>query len=929
MTRGHSQNLTAAENPRQTQPVEPVLDLPVQSTLQAPTDEEKQRILNEWNKTQRSYPQACLHDLFAAQAERTPDSVAVADEKQRLTYRELNARANQVARCLRKLGVGPEVLVGVALDRSVELLVALLGVMKAGGAYVPLDLDYPRDRLEFMVGDSRLRVVLTQAGLQARLPDVIGTQVCLDSDGGSISRESEEDFSSGAQPDNLVYVIYTSGSTGLPKGVQIEHRSLVNLLESLRIWPGFTGRDTFLATNTFSFDMSKPELYLALIAGGCVFVARRGIARDLNGFRQCLAASGATVLQGPPSFWRLLIESGWQGETALKILCGGEAWPAGLAMELIRRSPSVWNLYGPTETTVWSTVCRLTPDDACVPLGRPIANTQVHILDDRLEPVPVGVAGELYIGGDGLARGYLNRPELTAEKFIPNPFSAQPGARLYKTGDLARLRPDGNLEFVGRVDHQVKIRGYRVELGEIEAALGQHPQVKAAVVVMREDALGDRRLVAYVIATDSNSLTGEVLRCYLREKLPEYMLPARFELLDSFPVTPNGKVDRLALPPPRASRLDLGNMALPETESEEKLAGVFADVLGLERVSVEEDFFDLGGDSLLALRLIAEVEKISERRITLSNLFEMPTVRKLSAYTTDPRSSHAVPGALSIQPAGSRPPFFYVGAGPYIRPLGLRFGPDQPFWGLVLEQPEFKNLPVPFRLEDLAAILIRKMRAVQPKGPYYIGGSCRNAMFAHAMAQQLLASGDEVGLVVIVDPSHPAEILRHMKGEGVAGRLARVRQRWQLELGLIRQQGPAYFRAAVKRLRIRAPIIIKWMVYKVRLAMGHSVGDEMRDVEEVFYAAFVSHRPQPYPGPVAMIRSEISARTPCAADDDLGWRELVTGEFKLHFLPGLDHHEELYREPHAEVGARLFKSILSEAQAMRAKGRLANTVGVS
>lgn len=929
MTRGHSQNLTAAENPRQTQPVEPVLDLPVQSTLQAPTDEEKQRILNEWNKTQRSYPEACLHDLFAAQAERTPDSVAVADEQVHLTYRQLDARANQLARHMRRLGVGSEVLVGIAVERSADLLVALLGVMKSGGAYVPLDPEYPPDRLTFMIRDSSLQVIVTQEALKGRLPEAAVRRVCIDSDWESIAQESSDHFSSGAKPDNLVYVIYTSGSTGMPKGVQISHRSLVNVLESLCVRPGITSEDTFLATTTLNFDIATVELYSALLVGGRVFVARRGLSHDLNAFQKCLTLSGATVLQGAPSFWRILIESGWKGDPKLKLFCGGEALPAALAKEMLSRSSSVWNMYAPSETTVYSTVFKVISADLPISIGKPIANTQTYILDNELRPMAVGASGELHIGGDGLARGYLNRPEMTADKFVPNPFSRRPGARLYKTGDLARYLPDGNIEFLGRLDHQVKIRGYRVELGEIEAALLQLPTVKAAVVVMREDTPGDRRLVAYVIAQDRDSGTGEALRSHLRKKLPEYMLPARFEFLDSFPISPNGKVDRVALPPPTISRPGLEDVASPENEIEEKLVGAFAEVLRLGRVSVEEDFFDMGGDSLLALSLIAEVERLCGCKITLSTLFEMPTVRELSDYIFAARPLPVVPGALPIQPAGSRPPFFYVGAGPYIRPLGLRFGPDQPFWGLVLEQAEFKNLPVPFRLEDLTDILIRKMRAVQSKGPYYIGGSCRNAMFAHAMARQLLASGDEVGLVVIVDPSHTAEILRHTKGKGVAGRLARVKQRWQLELGLIRQQGTAYLRAALERLRIRAPIIFKWMVYKVRLATGRSVGDEMRDVEEVFYAAFVSHHPQPYPGRVAMIRSEISTRVPYAVDDDLGWRELVTGEFTLHFLPGLDHHEELYREPHAEVGARLFKSILSEAQATRAKGRLANTVGVS
>ena len=377
---------------------------------------------------------------------RTPESVAVADEKQQLTYRQLNARANQLARHLVKRGVGPDVLVGVAVDRSADLLVALLGVMKAGGAYVPLDPEYPQQRLDVHGGRCRTQNRVTEDALRAKLPEVIGQQICLDSDWATIAQQGSDDFRSGAEPSNLVYVIYTSGSTGRPKGVLTPHRALVNYLESARVRTGFTAQDTFLATNTISFDMSKPELFLPLMVGGRVYVARRDLADDLVQFEECLAASRATVLQGAPTFWRLLLQSGWRGSKALKILTGGEVLPGALARELLKKSSAMWNGYGPTETTVWATLYEVKSGDSPILIGTPLSNTQTHILDDEFRPAPLGSAGELYIGGDGLSRGYLNAPELTAEKFIPNPFSDQPGARLYKTGDLARYLPDGNLE---------------------------------------------------------------------------------------------------------------------------------------------------------------------------------------------------------------------------------------------------------------------------------------------------------------------------------------------------------------------------------------------------------------------------------------------------------------------------------------------------
>ncbi|OLE50111.1 MAG: hypothetical protein AUI36_19705 [Cyanobacteria bacterium 13_1_40CM_2_61_4] len=593
------------------------------------TDAERRQLL-EWNDTKRPYPHSCVHELFEAQVERTPDAVAVVFEDRQLTFRELNRRANQVAHHLRSLGVGPEALVGICVERSLGTVEGLLGVLKAGGAYVPLDPEYPKERLAFMVRDSGLTVLLTQEHLRAKLSEFQTRLVCLDAHRGAIAQQSSENCRSGVEPGNLAYVIYTSGSTGRPKGVEIAHRSLVNFLAAMQPEPGLTAKDTLLAVTTTSFDIAALELHLPLTVGARVVLVTRDTARDGTRLREKLATSGATLMQATPATWRLLLDAGWQGSKDLKILCGGEALPRELANELVRRSQSVWNMYGPTETTIWSTLYRVGSADGPVFIGRPIANTEIYVLDNQLQPVPMGVAGELYIGGDGLARGYLDRPELTAEKFIPNSVSKEPGARLYKTGDRARYWPDGNIEFLGRLDDQVKIRGRRIELGELEAVLGSHPGVREAVVLAREDVPGERRLVGYLVAAQKSAPSLNELYSVLRDRLPEYMIP-RLVVLETLPLTPNRKVDRRALPAPDLIRAESEDSFVgPRNPVEEVIAGIWTQVLGVERVSTYDNFFDLGGHSLLAMQVIAGLEEKLGLRINPRELM-FQTLGQLAA----------------------------------------------------------------------------------------------------------------------------------------------------------------------------------------------------------------------------------------------------------------------------------------------------------
>lgn len=603
------------------------------------TEDERQQSVVEWNQTKKECSRKSLHELIEAQVERTPEATAVVHEEERLSYREMNARANQLAHHLRRLGVRADVLVGICMERSVKMMVALLGILKAGGAYVPLDPAYPEERLALMIKDSGLDVLITKDPLYTKLSRQVEKVVHIDKDWQAVSQESQENLPAQAGPENLAYVIYTSGSTGVPKGVQICHRSLVNLMTSMRTRPGLTEKDSLLAVTTISFDIAALELYLPLIVGASCVLASREDSSDGRRLASMLDNYQITVMQATPSTWKLLLESGWRGKADLKILCGGEAMSRELAGQLIHRAHSVWNMYGPTETTVWSSLHQVTSPAGPIVIGRPIDNTQMYVLDRYLCPVPVGVIGELYIGGDGLARGYFNRPELDAEKFIPDPFRPETDARLYRTGDLARYRADGTIECLWRMDHQVKIRGFRIDLGEIESVLRGHSSVRDACVIVREDSPGATRLVAYIVLANEQPSTLKELRSWVKQKVPGYMVPMLVSL-ERFPLTPNGKLDRRALPAP--SPVGLSNE--PSFEEfrdpiEELLASIWADVLKVPQVSVYDNFIDLGGHSLLATQVVASLEEKLGLRIKPSEL-AFQSLGQLAASCKERLHSH-------------------------------------------------------------------------------------------------------------------------------------------------------------------------------------------------------------------------------------------------------------------------------------------------
>lgn len=603
-----------------TQPDSPI------SKLQLLTSEEQQRLVYQLNQTAFDFPrEKCIHQLFEEQVERTADAMAIISGGVSLTYSELNRRANAWAKRLQQLGVGPETRVGILMKRSDALLQALLGVLKAGGTYVPIHTSFPPERIQFILKDAQAQVLITDENFE--LPDGSGIQVVPLQEVG-FSAVDCANPSMRVTPNHLAYVIYTSGSTGTPKGVMVTHRSLTNFLWSMRSRPGIKKNDVLMAVTSISFDIATLELFLPLITGATVVIASEEMVTNPLLLGEAIDRHGVTMMQATPAGWQMLLESGWAGVPGLKALCGGDALTRKLADRLLDRVDSLWNMYGPTETTVWSSVNRIEKGNAPITIGQPIGNTQLYILDRYLQPVPPGVLGELHIGGIGLALGYLHQPELTQKKFIPDFFDSQPGARLYKTGDLARFLEEDCIEILGRMDDQLKINGHRMELGEITATLLQHPSVNEAMVIARTESNGDKRLVAYFVPETASPPDSPELRDFIRSKLPAYMIPSFFIQMKALPLTPNGKIDRKALPLPEDVRPVSGYVA-PRNETEQILAEIWQDALHVEQVGVHDNFFDLGGASIQSLQIVAKANMFGFG-LSVENIFEYQTIAELA-----------------------------------------------------------------------------------------------------------------------------------------------------------------------------------------------------------------------------------------------------------------------------------------------------------
>jgi amino acid adenylation domain-containing protein len=884
---GHLSTLLSAALAHQSTPV---------AALPLLNEAERNELLVDFNDSAAPYPHACLHELVAEQAQSTPEAVAIEIEEQQLTYRELDARANQLAHHLVDLGVGPEVLVGICTKRSLEMVVGLLGILKAGGAYVPIDPAYPADRQEYMLANSDAPVLLTQEDLRGTLPPSTAKIVCLDTDWPAIASRPTDNPLVAADPEQLAYVIYTSGSTGKPKGVQISHRALVNFLTTMRNTPGLLAQDVLVAVTTLSFDIAGLELYLPLTTGARVVIAPSEATEDPRALSALLERSQATVMQATPTTWRMLIDSGWPGRAGMKALCGGEALPVALADRLVGAGLELWNMYGPTETTIWSTCARIETQGETLTIGRPIANTTLYILDQSMEPVPVGIAGELWIGGDGLARGYRGRPDLTDERFVAHRFDPTPEARIYRTGDLARYRGDGTVEFLGRIDHQVKVRGFRIELGEIETVLARHPQVVDAVVVARGSG-AEADLAAYVTA-GKNPVPAHELRLFMGQTLPDYMVPSTVTTLEAFPLTPNGKVDRKALPEPVRERSGSHELVAPRTQLERKLTSIWERELEIRPIGVTDNFFDLGVTSIVAATLFAAIEHDLGDSLPLGAIFRAPTIETLAQLIEGGEDSSRWTSLIPIQPQGSRPPIFCVhgGAGTilHLQPLARRLGPEQPFYGLQ-SSGLYGGSPPIRTVEEMASHYLSEMRQVHPGGPWLLAGYCFGTIVAFEIAQRLLAQGEEVQMLALFNGPSPAWIHRW----GWFGN-----QPSQLE---IRPKPPRITRKQRLRRALREPwrfftALAWWSGYKLgkvrlklALARGRPIPERQR--EEFFFdlhaRAERMYEPTPYAKDLLVFYGQ-----GLYEDPELGWGPLAEGGVRTYAVPGeQNNNRDVMKEP--------------------------------
>ena len=748
--------------------------------------------LEEWNHTEERFPgDPCIHELFQAQVERTPDAFAIRDDARRLTFGELDERALVLARHLRRLGVGRDVPVGIFMERSIDMVVALLAVLEAGAYYVPLDPDYPAARTAFMVSDAKARVLLTQASLGGRVPPSTARVVRVDADWEEIARGGSDAGGERASPDDLSYVIYTSGSTGKPKGVQIRHRGVVNLLESMAKTLAIDPRDRVLGLTSLSFDPSVLEIFLPLSVGAELVLASPGLNADPERLRAFLVASEVTLAQATPVTWRLLVAAGWKGAPRLQLLCGGEALTRDLADQLLARARTVWNVYGPTETTVWSTMGKVRPGKGTVPVGRPIANTQMYVVDEHRSLVPIGVAGELLIGGVGVARGYLDRPELSSKLFVRDPFSPDPDARLYRSGDLARYLPDGTIEHLGRIDFQVKIRGHRIELGEIESQLCSHPGVKQAVVVARDDPPRDKRLAAYVVSKPGAVVTAHELKKLLASVLADYMVPRDFVFLPELPLTPSRKVDRRALPEPvREARPSDRPFQGPRDLIEEKLARIWEEVLGTGPVDVIDDvFLDLGADSISATTAGARIRETLRPDVGPELLLEHRSIAQQAEVLRRTDARIACTPIVTLRKGPAKPDFFFthsagVDAFSYV-PLVRRLDGEDTIH--VLQNPHRYAREGSYRTtQEMASDYLAVVKSIQPRGPYRLGGYSLGGPVAFELANRLLAEGEEVRALILLDPDRPMSLASRTRA-----RTNRYFSRWRFralrsapELGL-------------------------------------------------------------------------------------------------------------------------------------------------
>jgi amino acid adenylation domain-containing protein len=890
------------------------------STLPLLSDAERRQLLVEWNNTTTDYPShKCIQELFEEQVRETPDAVALICDDRQVAYRELNGQANQLAHYLRRRGVGPDTRVGLCVQRSPEMIVALLGILKAGGAYVPLDPDYPHARLQFMLADAQVPILITQEALLENLPGNTTEIIYLDRLSEKIEGESQSDPVIMTSPDHLAYVMYTSGSTGKPKGVAVTHRNVVRLVKNTN-YASFSADEIFLQSATISFDASTFEIWGSLLNGARLALMPPGCA-SLGQLGQAIKRYQVTTLWLTAGLFHLMVDNHLDDLKGVRqLLAGGDVLSVPHVQKVLAelKDTRLINGYGPTESTTFTCCHAITGAslDGSVPIGRPIANTSVYILDRFMNPVPVGVQGELYIGGDGVARGYLDRPELNAERFVRDPFSQLASARLYRTGDLVRYQANGEIEFIGRIDNQVKVRGFRIELGEIELALAEHPSVREAVVVARKDN-GDKHLAAYLAPPAGITPAIDELRDFLKGKLPDHMVPSVFVVLESLPLSPTGKVDRRALPTgePTAPTV-VTSFAPPADELELRLTKIWERVLSKTSIGVNDNFFELGGHSLLAVRLFAQIEKSFGRNLPLATLFQSPTIKQLARVLRAEGWPASWSSLVMIQGGGKRTPFFCIhAAGGNVleyHDLARLLGPEQPFYGLQAKGLNGKEEPHT-SIKEMAAHYLKEVREVQPEGPYLLGGRSSGGTIAFEMACQLAALGEEVALLALLD-TYPAGYFKLLPGSAsLRQRASRYRRRLVSHAENMRQlKSLEKFTYVLRKLRYapqKAKHKLYRRAYKIYERIGKPLPAALKNIEEINFAAVKDYVPQTFDGDVTLfLATDLTA----AYDVHDGWRELVGGQIEVHEITG--NHINIIKEPHVRLLAEKLRGCLERAQ---------------
>jgi amino acid adenylation domain-containing protein len=884
------------------------------ATVPLMTETERHQLLIEWNNTQTNYPShLCIHQLFEQQAAQTPHAIAVTFKEAQLTYQELNEQANQLAHLLVELGVETETFVAICVERSLEMIIGLLAILKAGGTYIPLDPAYPAERLAFMLEDTQAPVLLTQKQFAEQFASSTAHIVYLDAQSDTLKQQSQLNLQStlSPTPDHLAYVMYTSGSTGKPKGVSVCHRGVVRLVQNTD-YITIKSDDVFLQLAPSAFDASTLEIWGALL-NGAQLVLFPHAQPTLAEIGQEITRHQITILWLTAGLFHLMVDERIEDLRSIRqLLAGGDVLSVPHVQKVVEQLEgcTLINGYGPTENTTFTcchAMTHLAQLGPSIPIGRPIANTQVYVLDEHKQPVPIGVPGELYTGGDGLARGYLNRPDLTAEKFVEHPFN--PTQRLYRTGDWVRYQPNGTLEFLGRIDQQVKIRGFRIELDEIESVLSQYSAVQQCIVIVREDEPGDKRLVAYIVMDGQPSASTVQLRQFLQQTLPNHMIPSAFMQLETLPLTPNGKVDRRALPKPEISTAQVETVYVaPSTPQEQDMADIWAKALNVERVGIYDNFFDLGGHSLLAVRVFAEIEKKWDAKFPLSVLFKNPSIHALIQILQNKETVTEKSSLVALQPKGSKPPIFGLHAigtsVQFYRNLSNYLGSDQPFYGI---QSQFLAQSNPnLTLEDMAAFYIKDIQTIQPEGPYLLAGYSYGGSVVYEIAQQLEKMGQKVSLLAIIDFAAPGAYKRLTVQQ-------QLFQHWKNSL----THGTTYVKEKVSRQlkfrldRLRALFKRRMKDKKPEINSRAYFESRLRQIEALHLKTLTDYQFKEYSGKITFFRSDTPPdNVGDVWEPDRGWTKFAKGGLEIYDVPG--KHFNIFAEPYVQVLAKQFKHCLDE-----------------